>query len=48
MLKHGLKISIEVSSPKYVKVKSHERIVNGRIVKVKSHYRRVLGVGCNR
>ena len=39
-----LKLRIEVdATEKFVKVKAHKRIVNGKPVKVRSHYRRILG-----
>ena len=37
----SLTLRIEVDAIKYVKVKSHKRIVNGKVVKVRSHYRRI-------
>ena len=39
----SLTLRIEVEASKYVKVKAHKRVVNGRIVKVRSHYRRIGG-----
>lgn len=39
-----LRISIEICEPEtFVKVKAHERLVNGKVVKIRSHYRRILG-----
>ena len=41
-----LKVSldlVEFEAPKFVKVKTHKRVRNGKIVKVCSHYRRVWG-----
>ncbi len=38
-----LTLRIEVEASKYVKVKAHKRVVNGRLVKVRSHYRRIGG-----
>ena len=38
-LKVTLKLHIEVSTQKVVKVKAHERIINGKTAKVRSHYR---------
>ena len=38
-----LKLHIEVSTQKVVKVKAHERIINGKTVKVRSHYRAIEG-----
>ena len=41
-----LRISIEICEPEtFVKVKAHERLVNGKVVKIRSHYRRILGKG---
>ena len=37
----SLTLRIEVDAIKYVKVKSHTRVVNGKVVKVRSHYRRI-------
>lgn len=38
-----LKLRIEVdATKKFVKIKAHKRIVNGKIVKVRSHYRRIV------
>lgn len=43
-----LRISIEICEPEtFVKVKAHERLVNGKVVKIRSHYRRILGKGEN-
>ena len=39
--KLSLTLRIEVDAIKYVKVKSHTRVVNGKVVKVRSHYRRI-------
>ncbi|MBR4975030.1 MAG: hypothetical protein IKY60_05530 [Bacteroidales bacterium] len=39
-----LKLRIEAdATEKLVKIKAHERIVNGKTVKVRSHYRRIWG-----
>ena len=37
----SLTLRIEVDAIKYVKVKSHTRVVNDKVVKVRSHYRRI-------
>ena len=42
-LRISLKLHIEVSTQKVVKVKAYKRITNGRIVKVRSHYRAIEG-----
>ena len=39
----SLKLRLEADAGKFVKVKSHKRIVNGKVVKVRSHYRRIGG-----
>lgn len=38
-----LRLRLEAENPKFVKVKAHKRIVNGKTVKVRSHYRRIGG-----
>ena len=40
-----LKVSLNLGfeAPKFVKVKTHKRVRNGKIVKVCSYYRRVWG-----
>ena len=38
-----VRFRLEAEASKYVKVKSHKRIVNGKVVKVRSHYRRIGG-----
>ena len=35
----SLTLRIEVDTIKFVKVKAHKRLINGKIVKVRSHYR---------
>ena len=42
-MKVRLKVSLdyEFEAPELVKVKTHKRILNGKIVKVRSYYRRV-------
>ena len=42
-LKVTLKLHIEVSTQKVVKVKAYKRVTNGKIVKVRSHYRTIEG-----
>jgi hypothetical protein len=37
----SLTLRIEVDAIKYVKVKSHTRVVNDKVVKVRSHYIRI-------
>lgn len=39
----SLKLHIEVSTQKVVKVKAHKRVINGKTVKVRSHYRSIEG-----
>ena len=41
--KHLLKLTISVEAIRFVRVRAHKRVVNGKIVKVRSHYRRVGG-----
>ena len=38
-----LRFRLEAEDSKFVKVKAHKRIVNGKTVKVRSHYRRIGG-----
>ena len=38
-----LRFRLEAEDSKFVKVKAHKRIVNGKTVKVRSHYRCVGG-----
>ena len=38
-----LKLHVEVSTKKIVKIKAHKRIINGKTVKVRSHYRVIEG-----
>ena len=42
-LRISLKLHIEVSTQKVVKVKAYKRVTNGKIVKVRSHYRTIEG-----
>ena len=42
-LRISLKLHIEVSTQKVVKVKAYKRVANGKIVKVRSHYRTIEG-----
>ena len=43
-LKVTLKLHVEVSTKKIVKIKAHKRIINGKTVKVRSHYRVIEGL----
>ena len=38
-LSYTVRLRIEVDTIKFVKVKAHKRLINGKIVKVRSHYR---------
>ena len=38
-----LRFRLEAETSKYVKIKSHKRVINGKVVKVRSHYRRIRG-----
>ena len=42
-LKVTLKLHVEVSTKKVVKIKAHKRTINGKTVKVRSHYRVIEG-----
>ena len=38
-----LRFRLEAEDSKFVKIKEHKHIVNGKTVKVRSHYRRIGG-----
>ena len=45
MLHLKVSVDLEFDAPKFVKVKAHQRVQNGKVVKVRPYYRRVWGRG---